>query len=599
MTIEIRGAGEHNLQQVDLDVGDGLTVVTGISGSGKTSLVFDTLYHEARRRFLDIFSLRQRLTPADVRSITGLGPAVAVGQNLLNRNPNSILATASGLHPFLRLLYANFGERCCPDCGAALRVHTEDEIVEQVTALSASEERLTLKAPLLRGAVGSHRTLLQLLSEAFGPDALSVDGQRAAPRALDPGEPHDLDVQTAVYDGPVDAKMVRQALARGWALGAMSIIAETDGHTRTMARAPVCTCCGRWFGEIAPVQFHRPCPHCEGEGCEVCDGTGLHPEAAAVRWMGLRLPDLLALSVDDVMARFRQAALPSTADRLTHEITRRLAALQRVGLGYVGLDRPSLTLSRGASQRERDPLVAPVLDAQEPDGSWRRADLRWHGDRFRFTALALMRLGYLGFGPEHPAVARGAAYLFAQQQDDGSWSLPKSSREQEMREGYTMISLQAAIPLRALAMCGYATDPRAERAYGWLLDQRLEDGAWPTGIAGGGTYGYVAGYRKVPHSRWGCRSNTIGALLCLAYHPEWRRSAEARRALDLLLGRETREARALGFEVARLTGAEPTRGFMTFYARFDLAMILDLCRRIGATTDDPRVAELVHFVRGL
>ena len=197
MTIEIRGAGEHNLQQVDLDVGDGLTVVTGISGSGKTSLVFDTLYHEARRRFLDIFSLRQRLTPADVRSITGLGPAVAVGQNLLNRNPNSILATASGLHPFLRLLYANFGERCCPDCGAVLRVHTEDEIVEQVTALSASEERLTLKAPLLRGAVGSHRTLLQLLSEAFGPDALSVDGQRAAPRALDPGEPHDLDVQTA------------------------------------------------------------------------------------------------------------------------------------------------------------------------------------------------------------------------------------------------------------------------------------------------------------------------------------------------------------------------------------------------------------------
>jgi hypothetical protein len=252
-----------------------------------------------------------------------------------------------------------------------------------------------------------------------------------------------------------------------------------------------------------------------------------------------------------------------------------------------------------ASQRERDPLIAPVLDAQEPDGSWRRADLHWHGDRFRFTALALMRLGYLGFGPEYPAVARGAAYLFAQQQDDGSWALPKSSREQEMREGYTMIPLQTAIPLRALAMCGYATDPRAERAYGWLLDQRLEDGSWPTGIAGGGTYGYVAGYRKVPHSRWGCRSNTTGALLCLAYHPERRRSAEARRALDLLLGRETREARALGYEVARLIGAEPTQGFMTFYARFDLGMILDLCRRIGATSDDPRVAELVHFVWGL
>jgi hypothetical protein len=265
------------------------------------------------------------------------------------------------------------------------------------------------------------------------------------------------------------------------------------------------------------------------------------------------------------------------------------------------LDRPAddPEVRELAARRACDPLVAPVLDAQEADGSWTRGDLRWHGGRLRLTALALMRLGYLGFAPDHPAVAKGAAYLFSQQQADGSWALPQSSREQEMREGYSMIPMQTAIPLRALAMCGYVTDPRAERAYAWLIARRLEDGAWPTGIAGGGTYGYVAGYRKLPHSRWGCRSNTTGALLCLAYHPTRRTSAEARRALDLLLGRETREARTLGSEVARLIGAEPTRGFMTFYARFDLAMILDLCRRIGATVDDPRVAEIVDFVRGL
>ncbi len=155
--------------------------------------------------------------------------------------------------------------------------------------------------------------------------------------------------------------------------------------------------------------------------------------------------------------------------------------------------------------------------------------------------------------------------------------------------------LQTTIPLKALASCGLSTDPRAERAYMWLSGQRLDDGAWPTGVASG-NYGYVAGYRRLPHSRWGCRSNTTGALSCLAYHPERRGGEEARRALDLILGRETKERQALGYEVARLLGAERARGFLTYYARFDVAQILDLCWRVGASTDDPRVADFVDFV---
>ena len=259
-----------------------------------------------------------------------------------------------------------------------------------------------------------------------------------------------------------------------------------------------------------------------------------------------------------------------------------------------------------AALRERDALVAPVLASQAPDGAWRRGDEAWQGDALRLTMLALMRLGYLGFGPDHSAVAAGSAYLFSQQRSDGAWASGRMQPDQgsEDTEGYSMVPLQTALPLRALAMCGYATDPRAELAYTWLLDQRLEDGAWPTGIAGAGTsgtgvYGRVAGYRKMPHSRWGCRSNTTGALLCLAHHPERRTGSEARQALDLLLGRETRESQPLGFEVARLTGALPTRGFLTFYGRFDLAQILDLAWRIGATLEDPRLAEIVDFIRGL
>jgi hypothetical protein len=159
-----------------------------------------------------------------------------------------------------------------------------------------------------------------------------------------------------------------------------------------------------------------------------------------------------------------------------------------------------------------------------------------------------------------------------------------------------MIPLQTALPLQGLAVCGYATDPRAEQAYDWLLDQRLPDGAWPTGIASG-SYGRVGGYRRLAHSRWGCRSNTTGALICLSLHPERRTAPEARRALDLLLGRETRERHPLGFEVARTIGVEAARGLFTYYARFDLVLILDLCWRGGATQGDERVAKIVEFVQ--
>jgi excinuclease ABC subunit A len=355
MHIQIQGASEHNLKGINVEFGDGLTVVTGVSGSGKTSLVFDTLYHEARRRFLEVFSLgstQLRLTPAKVRAITGLGPAVAVGQNLLNRNPNSTLASASGLHPFLRLIYARFGERHCPRCGAGLTISTEDEIVERLLAL-AGQHPITVSVPLLQGVQGSHRTLLHLLADQFGPEALRVDGQPWHSQTLDAAEAHDLEVEVARLAGEVPAKRVRQAVQAAAALGAHALVARSDGRAVTFSRAPVCAQCGTWFGDLEPVHFGTPCPHCDGEGCDRCGGTGLHPEASAVRLHGLRLPDLLARSVHDVRSLFAESALPSSAARLQSEIRRRLEALDKVGLGYVTLDRSSPSLSRGEAQRVR------------------------------------------------------------------------------------------------------------------------------------------------------------------------------------------------------------------------------------------------------
>jgi excinuclease ABC subunit A len=360
MKISIRGAREHNLQNVALDIGGGLTVVTGVSGSGKTSLVFDTLYHEARRRFLEVFSVGAaagRLPPANVDEIIGLGPAVAVGQNLLNRNPGSTLATASGLHPFLRLLFTHFGEQACPRCSTPLRVFSEDELVAALAGL-AENGPVEIRAPLLRAIPGSHATLLRLFAAQFPLSDLIVDGCAWDGRPLEAALAHNLEVRVGALSAGTAALEIRSLLQDAQALGAQAVIARSGERDRVYGRAPVCLECGAWFGELRAVDFHSTCPYCQGQAirtapCAACAGTGLPPQAAAVRWQGLRFPDLLALTVETALERFSRAGADLPSPRLAREIHVRLAALERVGLGYLGLNRSAPTLSRGEAQRVR------------------------------------------------------------------------------------------------------------------------------------------------------------------------------------------------------------------------------------------------------
>jgi len=249
--------------------------------------------------------------------------------------------------------------------------------------------------------------------------------------------------------------------------------------------------------------------------------------------------------------------------------------------------------------RDQDPIVQGLLSRQARDGSWSPPEGTgdgWQG--IRSTAQALICLGHLGFGPEYPAVQRGAEHLFTRQVEDGSWPVPEGKGERELGQGYSMIPLQTGMPLRALAVAGYSGDPRAARAYEWLLEQRLPDGAWPSGVSAGKQV-FPAGYRRLAHSRFGCRTNTTFALCALAHHPDRRTGTAASRALDLLLAHETLQAHTLGFEIARSIGVERARGFFTYFARYDLALVLNLCWRIGASLEDPRVADMVGFVRGL
>jgi hypothetical protein len=240
-------------------------------------------------------------------------------------------------------------------------------------------------------------------------------------------------------------------------------------------------------------------------------------------------------------------------------------------------------------------LDVPAGDPEAADLAARRpaelADLLAAApDGFKETAWLLCQLAYAGLDRRHPRVAELAERVFARQRPDGSFPLGAF----QTGDRYDVVPLQTALPLRGLAAAGYATDPRAERGYEWLLAHRLPDGAWPTGQAAGQP-GYVAGYRRLPGSA-GCRANTQAALACLVLHPQRRRAGPTWRALDLLLQRETRDEWALGTEVARLRGLDPPAGFFTFYARFDLAFVLELAGRAGASAEDPRVADLVEFL---
>ncbi len=278
-----------------------------------------------------------------------------------------------------------------------------------------------------------------------------------------------------------------------------------------------------------------------------------------------------------------------------------LRARALVELGRSPQDDPEVKRLRAAIAASDE--VADVLDAVDRSTP-------------RQLAYLLCRLSYLGYhGPEVASIAEA---LFELQQKDGSWPLfaedderlagdDGSSRRRRRAqpvvrpraETWRMIPQQTSIPLRGLAAAGYATDRRAERAYDWLIGQRLDDGAWPGDIKADHSRSMgTPGYRKLPRSP-GCRSATTGALAALAFHPERRTSGIAHDALDHLLARETRDQWSLGFEVARLVGFERARGTLTFYATFDLAFLLDLASRSGVAPDEPRVAELVEFLEGL
>lgn len=246
-----------------------------------------------------------------------------------------------------------------------------------------------------------------------------------------------------------------------------------------------------------------------------------------------------------------------------------------------------------------DDVVADLLTLQSPEGHWPVGDGAWrgNGNPLLLTSMALRRLALCGFDSSFLPVSRGVEWLFSHQRPSGEWPMPRPTGE-AIGAPDEWSPMQTAIPLAAIAQCGFAQDPRAERGYEWLLEHLLDEGVWPTGWTQG-DFRNVAGYRVIAQSANGCRSNSTMALECFAAHPERRRSEVAVRALDLLLGKRSLDSSAFGFDLARILGRQPLVGFISYYARFDVLTMLRLAADIGADMGDERVARFVDFADSL
>lgn len=279
--IVVRGARTHNLQSVDLDIPRSkLVVVTGPSGSGKSSLAFNTIYAEGRRRYVESLSVyaRQLLGPLarpEVEWIDGLSPAIAIEQRTLTRNPRSTVGTVTEIDDYLRLLFARAGVAHCPRCDRPVRAHTVSEIVDRVLALG-SGARVTIMAPAVRGQRGAHDALLAAWRRE-GFVRVRVDGQvidLAEEISLAPHRPHDIDlvIDRVIIKEGVRARVldaVELALKHG---GGLVRIVPVEGDEWLVSERFACADCAVTLPVIEPQLFSFNSPR---GACPVCHGLGV------------------------------------------------------------------------------------------------------------------------------------------------------------------------------------------------------------------------------------------------------------------------------------------------------------------------------------
>ncbi|MAF59784.1 MAG: excinuclease ABC subunit UvrA [Candidatus Pacebacteria bacterium] len=449
--IKIKGAKTHNLKNIDVEIPrNKMVVFTGLSGSGKSSLAFDTIFAEGQRKYVESLSsyarqfLRQMQKP-DVEEISGLSPAISIDQKSRSNNPRSTVATITEIYDYLRILYARIGQPYCLHHDVEIKRLSHEEImriilksIEDVDIKSASKKvlgveytdlKIKIYAPVVVGRKGEYYQLLyDFLSKGY--EKVKIDGSIKKLRekiTLTKTKKHDIDVlvdEIYISEFKEDKQSARERLSEAIeraleeANGLLKI-ESPNGEERTLSAKFICPEDGSSFPEVEPrlFSFNSPygaCPECNGlgtkyffgkEACDVCHGARLRPEALRVfiggdgGGLGKTIVDFTDMSISDANDFLNSLKLSKKEQEISravlNEIQSRLQFMIDVGIEYLTLNRRANTLSGGEAQRIRlasqlgSGLVGALYVLDEPTIGLHPRD----NDRLVKTLLNLRDLG--------------------------------------------------------------------------------------------------------------------------------------------------------------------------------------------------------------
>jgi excinuclease ABC subunit A len=451
--IVVKGAKTHNLKNITVELPrNKMTVFTGLSGSGKSSLAFDTIFAEGQRRYVESLSAYARqflnqMQKPDVEEITGLSPAISIDQKSRSNNPRSTVATITEIYDYLRILYARIGRAYCLTCGTEITKLSNEEIVKfakklvdsvnmkekskKVLGVSYSTQKLCIMAPVVIGRKGEYYQLLyDLLGKGY--EKVRVDGEFKLLREkieLQRHKRHSIDVvvdEIFLSEFSDNKKNAEERLseaiehALGETDGLVTILSPEGGEYMLSSRF-VCPKDGNSFLEIEPrlFSFNSPygaCPECNGLGtvgffhteiCPVCEGARLRPEARNIYVSGKNIIEFAGFSIHDAKEFLKSMKLTKKETDISavilREIESRLTFMDDVGIGYITLNRRANTLSGGEAQRIRlasqlgSGLVGALYVLDEPTIGLHQRD----NDRLIKTLLNLRDLGNTIIVVEH------------------------------------------------------------------------------------------------------------------------------------------------------------------------------------------------------